>query len=243
MTVQERAVSPLLEYCRGAVSALTAQYEMTKVLGHAATAGAAREGLIQNFLTEHLPEMATVVSGMIVDAKGNRSKQQDIVLMLKSMPRLRFASGHDLIFQEGAIATFEIKTAINKQRVVTEICENIRSVGSLSPTSLAGTRMGDLTWQHARILTAVLTYGGTRLSTIDKWFGQAPDADRPDLYLDLSRGILIKNDGSFEPVSAKTSKYLMVENAALGLARFLTILATITGAVQTREVKWSAYIG
>lgn len=243
MTAQQRKASPLLEYCLGAVNALAAQYEMTKVLGHAATAGAAREGLIQTFLIDHLPEMATVVSGMVVDATGNRSKQQDIVLMLKSMPRLRFASGHDLIFQEGAIATFEVKTAIGTKKVIVEIGENIRSVRNLSPTSLAGARMGDLSWPHARILTAVLTYGGSRLSTIARWLENTPEIDRPDLYLDLSKGMLIKNDGSFEPAQENASQYLIVEEAAFGLARFLTILAAITGAVQTREVKWGAYIG
>lgn len=243
MVAQEEAGSPLLEYCLGAIKALTAQYEMTKVLGHAATAGAAREALVQNFLTDHLPEMATAVSGVIVDAQGNRSKQQDIVLMLKSMPRLRFASGHDLIFQEGAIATFEIKTAINTRKVIAEIGENIRSVRNLSPTSLAGARMGDLSWDHARILTAVLTYGGTRLSTIAQWLDNIPETDRPDLYLDLSKGMLIKNDGSFELVKENSPQYLVVEKAALSLARFLTILATITGVIQLREVKWSAYIG
>lgn len=242
MTSQSAAASPLLEYCLGAVNALTGQYEMTKVLGHAATAGAAREGLIQAFLTSHLPEMATVVSGVIVDAKGSRSKQQDIVLMLKSMPRLRFASGHDLIFQEGAIATFEIKTAIGTRKVIAEIGENIRSVRNLSATSLAGARMGDLSWPHARILTVVLTYGGTRLPTIARWLESIPESDLPDLYLDLSKGLLIKNDGSFETANENGPKYLTVETAALGLARFLTILATITGVVQTREVKWTAYI-
>ncbi|MFC5420900.1 DUF6602 domain-containing protein [Bosea eneae] len=157
VSVAEDRKSPLLEYCEGAVAALRAQYDMTKVLGHAATAGAARESLIQDFLTNHLPEMTSVVSGVIVDAKGGRSKQQDIVLMLKSMPRLRFASGHDLIFQEGAIATFEIKTSINSQAIVSEIGKNILSVRDLSPTSLAGARMGDLSWPHARILTAIIT--------------------------------------------------------------------------------------
>ncbi len=235
--------SPLLEYCLGAVNALKAQYEMTKVVGHSATAGAAREGIVQAFLTDHLPEMATVVSGVIVDARGNRSKQQDIVLMLKSMPRLRFAGGHDLIFQEGAIATFEIKTAITARGVVGEIGENIRSVRNLVPTSLAGARMGDLSWEHARILTVVLTYEGTGLSTIAEWLENTPESDQPDLYLDLSKGLVAKNYESFELAGDDTLRYIIVENAALGLARFLAILAKITGVVQTREVKWSTYIG
>lgn len=236
-------MSPLLEYCDGAVAALRSQYEMTKILGHAATAGAARERLIQNFLIDHLPEMASVVSGVIVDAKGSRSKQQDIVLMLKSMPRLRFASGHDLIFQEGAIATFEIKTSIRGRRTIIDIGENIRSVRRLSPTSLAGTRMGDLSWGHARILTAVLTYDGARMSAIEGWLNSIPDSDKPDLYLDFSKGMIVKNEQVFEPLAETDHQYFVIEDASLGLARFLTILAQIAGAVQTREVKWKQYIG
>jgi len=243
MVVTSNKKSPLLDYCAGAVAALQAQYSMTKVLGHAATAGVAREGLIQNFLTDHLPEMTTAVSGVIVDAAGNRSKQQDVVLMLKSMPRLRFASGHDLIFQEGAIAAFEIKTSIKGQTTIIDIGKNIRSVRNLSPTSLAGARMGDLSWEHARILTAVLTYDGAELPRIAGWLEKLPTSDRPDLYLDLSKGILIKNDGSFDLAAGKDSSYLICKGASVGLARFLTILAKITGVVQTREVKWEDYIG
>lgn len=187
--------------------------------------------------------MASVVSGVIVDAKGSRSKQQDIVLMLKSMPRLRFASGHDLIFQEGAIATFEIKTSIRGRRTIIDIGENIRSVRRLSPTSLAGTRMGDLSWGHARILTAVLTYDGARMSAIEGWLNSIPDSDKPDLYLDFSKGMIVKNEQVFEPLAETDHQYFVIEDASLGLARFLTILAQIAGAVQTREVKWKQYIG
>lgn len=243
MPVDKVKKSPLLEYCAGAVAALQAQYDMTKVLGHAATAGSARESLIQNFLIDHLPEMTSVVSGVIVDSKGNRSKQQDIVLMQKAMPRLRFASGHDLIFQEGTVATFEIKTSIAGQSVIADIGDNIRSVRNLSSTSLAGARMGDLSWPYGRILTAILTYDGTRLSTIAQWLNNIPATDQPDLYLDFSKGILLKNDGSFDPIDQTALTYIVVEEAARGLARFLTILARVTSAVQIREVKWSEYIG
>lgn len=108
---------------------------------------------------------------------------------------------------------------------------------------IAGTRMGDLSWEHARILTVVLNYGGADLSTIADWFESAPETDRPDLYLDLSRELVAKNYDSFEFTDEDTLRYVITENAALGLARFLAILAKITGVVQTREVKWSEYIG
>lgn len=243
MTNNSARMSPLMEYCAAAVAALKAQYDMTSVLGHAATAGAAREILIQKFLIDHLPEMTSVVSGIIVDAKGNRSKQQDIVLMLKSMPRLRFASGHDLIFQEGAVATFEIKTSIVQRSVIEDIGANIRSVRGLSATSLGGASLGNLDWPHARILTAVLTYNGSSLSTIAQWWESIPEGDRPDLYIDLSNGILVRNEGLIDPVDKGVGDYFIIEGAPLGLARFLTILTEKTAKIQFREVKWQDYIG
>jgi hypothetical protein len=237
-----KSVSPLIEYCAAAVSALTSQYEMTNVLGHAATAGAARESLIQNFFVDHLPEMTSVVSGVIVDATGNRSKQQDIVLMLKSMPRLRFASGHDLIFQEGAVGTFEIKTTITQRSILTEIGENIQSVRALIPTSKGGARVGNLSWPHARIFTAILTYGGAALPTISAWLEELPDDSKPDLYIDLSKGGLLKNEGIFEPKNEESTEYIEISGPALGLARLLTILADLTAMIEFREVKWNEYI-
>lgn len=233
-------MKPLIEYCKGAVNALTAQYEMTNVLKHSATSGSARESLILDFLTAHLPEMTSVVSGMIVDSEGRRSKQQDIVLMLKSMPRLPFASGHDLIFQEGTVATFEIKTEINPS-MLEAIGSNIQSVKELLPSTHEGTCMGDLSWPHDRILTTVLTYRGAALNTIERTLiGMAP-ACQPDVYLDLSKGILIKNEGILFPKNGETP-YLYFEDPAVGLARLLALLSKVTGRLALKGLDWEKYI-
>lgn len=234
--------SPLIEYCAGAIAALNVQYDMTKVLGHAATAGSAREALIQNFLIDHLPEMAIVVSGVIVVYTGKRSKQQDIVLMNRVMPRLRFKSGHDLIFQEGAIATFEIKTSIKSNTVVKEIGENIKSVKKLRPTSLGGRRMGDTTWKWGEILSAIITYEGSSLVSIEKRLIELSDDERPDIYLDMSQGVLIKNNGTMLPQDVKYEEYILNKDTARSLAIFLAIMTNVSSALQYREVKWDRYM-
>lgn len=234
--------SPLVEYCEGAIASLNAQYAMTNVIGHAATAGSARERVIQDFLIAHLPEMTSVVSGVIVDSKGHRSKQQDIVLMLKSMPRLRFASGHDLVFQEGTVATFEIKSKISSRNTIEKIGENIRSVRCLSPSSLAVARLGDTSWPHARILSAILTYNGADLARVAEWLEALPDSDKPDLYLDLTKGILLRKDGGCAPPDAAAGSYSTQVGPPIGLAHCLTILSRVTSAVQVRGVEWNDYI-
>ncbi len=233
-------MKPLVEYCHGAVRSLNAQYEMTRVLGHSVTAGSARERLIQDFLLAHLPEMTSIVSGVIIDSEGRRSKQQDIVLMLKSMPRLPFASGHDLIFQEGAVATFEIKTEITSS-ILEVISLNIESVKKLTPSTLAAVEFGDLDWPCNRILNAVITYGGSSLENIERTMMTLPEPRRPDVYFDLAKGMLVKNEGVLFSLNGSSS-YLMFEDPAVGLARLLTLLSKITGRLVMRGVEWESYI-
>jgi hypothetical protein len=53
------------QYCESALAILRSQYDATKVLKHNATSGAAREQIIKDFLSDHLPELISVVSGQI----------------------------------------------------------------------------------------------------------------------------------------------------------------------------------
>ncbi len=233
-------MKPLVEYCQGAVKALNAQYEMSNVLVHSVTAGSARERLIQDFLIAHLPEMTSVVSGVIIDSNGQRSKQQDIVLMLRSMPRLPFASGHDLIFQEGAVATFEIKTQITPS-TLKAIALNIESVNRLVPSTLECVELGNLDWPSAKILNVILTYGGSGLDAIERKLIELPITGQPDVYFDLTRGILIKNHGVTIDKSG-TESYLRFNDAGVGLARLLALLSKVTGRLVMRGVEWETYI-
>ena len=184
--------------------------------------------------------MTSVVSGVIIDSCDRRSKQQDIVLMLKSMPRLPFASGHDLIFQEGTVATFEIKTSITPS-VLEFIALNIASVKALAPSTLEDIQLGNLDWPYARILSVVLTYGGTSLNIIEHEIMVLPEAGRPDVYMDLTKGILIKNDGLLFDQNGADS-YLRFDDPAIGLAHMLALLSKVTGRLVMRGVKWSSYI-
>jgi hypothetical protein len=234
------SVKPLVEYCRGAVNSLKAQYGMTNVLGHAVTSGSARERLIQDFLISHIPEMTSVVSGVIIDSNDRRSKQQDVVLMLKSMPRLPFASGHDLIFQEGVIATFEIKTQISPS-TLESIAKNIESVRLLKSSTGEGVQLGNLSWPYRRILNIIITYNGSPLQSIEKRLQGLPEICLPDVYLDLTKGILVKNEGLIFSQEG-TNTYLKFNDPAVGLARLLVLLSKVTGRLVMHGVNWESYI-
>ena len=228
-------------YCKNALEILRTQYESTKILKHNATSGAVREQIIKDFLSEHLPELISVVSGQIFDSKDCYSKQQDIVLVLKSMPRLPFASGNELIFQEGVIATIEIKTALNRT-VLKSIGDNIKSVTSLESAIGASAQMGIThSWPSNRVLTTIITYGGSKLVSYIDELANLEQSQKPDLLLDLSQGLLIKNHGLLVPQN-ESFDYLLVDDAAEGFKLFLTFLTEITGTLAGRGVLWRNYL-
>lgn len=230
----------LQKYCESALSILNSQYDATKVLRHAGTAGSAREQILKDFLSAHLPELITVVSGQIFDANENYSKQQDIVLVLKSMPRLPFASGSDLIFQEGVVATIEIKTTLNSSTLKV-VGENIASVRKLGPGFFVTAQMSVThSWPSNRILTAVVTYGGNTLESLASMLTGMENDARLDLLLDLSKGLLIQNHGLLLTKNSD-AEYMLVNDPAEGFKIFLTFLTEITGTLSSRGVLWRNY--
>lgn len=230
----------LRAYCETAIETMQSQYRATRLLQHSATAGSAREQLIKDFLVGHLPELVSVVSGQIFDAQNTFSRQQDIVLVLKSMPRLPFASGNDLIFQEGVVSTLEIKTNLTAA-ILGHIGQNIESVRVLQPCIGASAQLGIThNWPSNKILTCVITYEAASIENLAYALEGMPEAARPDLVLDLSKGLLVRNHGLLLPQQSSHT-YVLVPDAAQGFMHFLTYLTEITGTVSSRGVLWRKY--
>lgn len=231
------------KYCDKALAILSAQYDATKLVPHNATTGSVREQILRDFLSLHLPELVSVVSGQIFDYENNFSRQQDVVLVLKSMPRLPFANGTDLIYQEGVVATIEIKTSLSSA-VISSIGENIASVRNLVSSSLTNSAMGVThKWPSTRILTAIVTYGGASYGTIIDAIGTLDANKKPDVVLDLSGYLLIRNDGMLVQEQSGVGDYVLIQDAGDGFMCFLTFLTEITGTLSSRGVPWRNYWG
>ena len=231
------------KYCDRALAVLSAQYETTKLVPHSATSGSIREQVLRDFLVLHLPDLVSVVSGQIFDSQDCFSRQQDVVLVLKSMPRLPFANGTDLIYQEGVVATIEIKTSLNSS-VIASIGENIASVRALSSASDTVTAMSIThNWPLTKVLTAIVTYGGASYGTILDALSRLKANQQPDLVVDLSSYILIRNNGTLIPHEPGVGDYKFVSDAGDGFMYFLTFLTEITGTLAARGVQWRSYWG
>lgn len=198
--------------------------------------------MIKDFLQKHLPELIHVVSGQIVDAEGCYSRQQDVVLMLKSIPRLNFSSKTELIFSEGVVATIEIKSRLNTE-TFKKACENIASVNKLKASIGASAQLGiSHSWPSNRILNVIISYEGMSHSGLSKALSSIEESGRPDLILILSQGLWVRNHGLLLP-RTEDYEHIICDNPAVGFMFFLTFLTEITGTISSRGVQWRNYWG
>lgn len=233
--------SILRAYCHSAIQVLDAQFAVSAAMTHGSSLGMIREQAIRDFLENHLPTLVSVVSGQVFDADGTRSTQQDVVIVLKSVPRLPFASGIDLIYADGVVATVEVKSSLSGP-VLKSAGEGIKSVRSLVPKIMGTTAIGvSHRWPSTRILSAVVAYGGSSLSTLATVVDAMTPETRPDLVLDLKQGLLIRNEGLLVDNQGSSASYLVIDGPAEGFMMFLTFLTEITGTLAHRMVDWRAY--
>lgn len=237
----------LQKYCESAIATFQSQVEATKLIPHNVSAGSVREQLVRDFLADHLPQLVTIMSGQIFDSQDNFSKQQDVVAVMKSMPRLPFASGQDLIYREAVVATIEVKTTLHGA-ALEAACSNIASVNALQSVQVGTTSMSVThSWPPARILTAIVAYAGMSTNSILQALSSIPLNSLPDLILDLGTGLLVRNHGLLlgqqgaTMAGAPVPGYLIINNAAEGFKYFLTFLTEITGTHAARGVPWRSY--
>lgn len=69
--------------------------------------------------------------------------------------------------------------------------------------------------------------------------GMGNDA-RPDLLLNLSKGLLVQNHGLLLGEKGG-AEYILIDNPAEGFKVFLTFLTEITGTLSARGVRWRNY--
>ncbi|GLV22032.1 hypothetical protein TomMM35A_18850 [Sphingobium sp. TomMM35A] len=230
----------LLNYCRSALNALTSQSAVASSVTHAVSLGMVREQLVRELLTNHLPELVTLVSGQIFDTNDARSTQQDAVLVLKSMPRLPFASGIDLIYAEGVVATAEVKSHL-AATTIRSVGEGISSIRKLHIPTASYAAMGVThKWPVTRILNTVVAFDGSSLANIAAVLDTMQEDHLPDIVLTLTKGMLVRNEGLL--LNAGTSgRYVQIDDPAKAFMYYLTFLTEITGTLSARGINWRAY--
>jgi len=114
-------------------SVLLKEAELAGLLSHPTMVGSGREFFIRRVLGSILPPSVHIGSGRVISADHPQgSRQVDIIIYDPRFPVLEVEKGVGLYFVEGVIATIEVKSVLNSERLreALENCESVMSVGS-----------------------------------------------------------------------------------------------------------------
>ncbi|HEX6280731.1 MAG TPA: DUF6602 domain-containing protein [Nitrososphaera sp.] len=120
-------------YFDGVTQRIQAEIDyLNNLIGHAGEKGYANEQALANLLTKFLPKRYSIGSGIIIDSKGNRSKQVYTIVYDSYFHPELFAQGATVLFPVDVVyLVIEVKTILNKN-TMTEAINNIASVKRLS---------------------------------------------------------------------------------------------------------------
>lgn len=106
-------------------------------IGHNLTTGEENETEIRKLLIDFLPSNYGISSGLIIDTKGNQSKQVDIIIYDKNTPNYTLSSDSKLFLVDQVIATIEIKTTFTtgESGSLNQSLENVKSIKNLKPSA------------------------------------------------------------------------------------------------------------
>ena len=182
----------LLEHLKNNREALLHYSEVVGLAKHPVNLGAAREGLISNFIQQNLPEYISYHTGEIFDRKDRRSGQIDIVLHPITSPKISLHSTINIFPAETVLAALEVKSNLTKAKLT----EALTSSEKLKKVELIGQRREDRfdIVDPDRVPFIVFAYKGPKLQTLKKHLKSHCEQNSetyralPDLIVVLDRG-------------------------------------------------------
>jgi len=120
----------LYDVIKAATPKLEAEYNMSRIVQHAASKGALREFLLKDIIRPFLPQRYGLCNGECFDAHDNVSKQLDVIIYDALFSYAIPMGDYQMMPFESAYGEIEVKSLLNKQSFFESI-NNIASFKSL----------------------------------------------------------------------------------------------------------------
>ena len=117
MEIDNRNRPILFSYFDDTAKVLLEEYNRSKQQNASANLGKNREFFCKDFLSKILPSKLSIKSGEIWDSTGNKTGQQDIIILRDDAPALHIGSD-DIYLAEGTFAVIEIKSNFQLSNVI-----------------------------------------------------------------------------------------------------------------------------
>ena len=178
-----------------------ASFKATAAIKHEGSKGAAREGVLLDFLRSRVPATVRAVgSSEVIDSTGRTSSQQDILLVDPSTPPF-LHQGHQRMYPAECIhGVIEVKGRLTKREVF-DACSKIASVKRLRKAAYRPDLLGrsyrstidDSMMSHLPTLGFVFAFSSqaklpTIASNVAEWSDDKPPDEWPDALFVLDKG-------------------------------------------------------
>lgn len=205
-------------------------------ISHGGVMGSVNEDHWTELFRSYLPNRYDVATGIVIDSRGHRSEQIDLVIFDRHFtPTLLDQKNHRYIPAEAVYGVFECKPTINKDYL--QYAEKkAMSVRSMHRTSVAIAHAGGtyLPKPHFRILAGILAPSVSWTDGLGEAFERNLSGD-PDAMLDcgvaLDQGCFDRHEG-----------VLSIANEQGALMYFLfRLLARLQSLGTVPAIDWTAY--
>ncbi len=123
----------MIDLIKSAAKHILIDFEDSRKVNHRLTKGEIREyAIFERFLRPYLPARYSISSGIIINATGEQSKQQDLVIYDEFYsPKLLDAESNKIFFVESVLSVLEVKSTLDKP-AIDDIVKKSMSVWNLS---------------------------------------------------------------------------------------------------------------
>ena len=123
----------MLDLIKSAAKHILIDFENSKKVEHRLTKGELREyAIFERFLKPYLPSRYAIGSGIVVNSRGEQSRQQDLVIYDDFYsPKLLDAESNKIFFVESVFSVLEVKSTLDKP-AISDIVKKSMSLWSLS---------------------------------------------------------------------------------------------------------------
>lgn len=231
-------------------------------LSHPGMKGASAEDSFRAFLREYLPRSLDVSSGVLVDAKGNVSRQMDVIVSDAAKTPVFYRSRENRVIPvECAYAVIEVKSKLDAQELDKAI-ENMLSVRNLKKTAyykesgqviLHSATLYGREWEIWPTSFFIFAFDSTDLEKLrDKLETEhqqrlLPEWSRVDCVCVLDKGVVVnyvKQGGTFE-VSAlpQPGSKLVSSSTTRPLLLFYTLVSHFLNQANMPNFRFKDYLG
>lgn len=239
----------LKQHLRGVASLLSAYYQTSKTLHSPSVLGNLRELFVREVLHFFLPSVYEILGGEITDSTGRKSRQQDIIIYRRDMPKLQMIEGPALLFAEGVKATIEIKSNLTWEKFE-EALTNVCSVKALKPC-INPFAVGE---KADYIFCYVFAYEGpsdktiinyNRFASIKNWTKEQFFENIPDALYILNGSLFYKNDGYiWKKTESNVGKQILYckSDHPVATDKFFLHLAIALNSPDIFTIDWRSYL-